>query len=64
MAVDYAVLPTFDDMIRRSADDVEDLARRLERIIDPSQHRLLHQLRLAAEQLGATRASAPWHHPL
>jgi hypothetical protein len=62
MAPDF-LLPTFDDMLRRSADDVEDLAQRLERAIDPSLHRLVHQLRLAAEQLGAARASAPWGSP-
>jgi hypothetical protein len=63
MATPGLPLSMFDELIRRSADDVDHLALRLEQAIDPDLHRLLHQFRLAAEQLGAMRALAPRQCP-
>jgi hypothetical protein len=42
--------------VRIAGDEVAHLVAELERTLDPRQASLLHQLRLAAESLGAARA--------
>jgi hypothetical protein len=43
-----------------AARDVDDLVDELELTLDDRQRRLLHQLRLSAETLGAVRATSMW----
>jgi hypothetical protein len=50
-------LPPMGDLERAAAQEVETLIDDLEPSLDSHQRRLLHQLRLAAETLGAVRAS-------
>jgi hypothetical protein len=54
---EYAA-PPIDDGIRFAADQVRELIERLEPTLDAEQRRLLGQLRLAAESLGAIRMTA------
>ena len=47
-----------DVVARAAAAEVDDLIAELEPLLNARERRLLHQLRLAAESLGAIRASA------
>lgn len=64
MAVDYNTLPTLDIVLINSTEEVQQLADGLEAVLDPRYHRLMHQLRLAAEQLGVVRGALQLQHPL
>jgi hypothetical protein len=48
----------FDDVQQAAAREVDTLVDDLEPTLDSHQRRLLHQLRLAAETLGAVRATS------
>ena len=47
-----------DHAQRVAADEVDQLVSELEPTLDPYQRRLLHQVRLAAESLGAIRVAS------
>lgn len=51
-------VPTLDTASRYASLAVDDLVSQLEPGLDPHQRSLLHQLRLAAETLGAVRATS------
>jgi hypothetical protein len=48
--------PPWNDVERLASGDLNRLVDRLEATLDAPQRRLLHQIRLAAEPLGAARA--------
>ena len=48
----------YGTLTRATADDVDRLVDELESTLDAKQRRLLHQVRLAAESLGALRAAS------
>lgn len=56
-------LPPMDYGIRLAAEEVGELADRLESVLDRQHHCLLHRLRLAAETLGAMRAVCGLGYP-
>lgn len=56
--LDSARMTSPTDLQRAAASEVDQLVDELEQTLDPHQRRLLHQLRLAAETLGAIRATA------
>jgi hypothetical protein len=55
-SVDLPPRPPLNDVERLASDDLNRLVDRLEATLDAPQRRLLHQIRLAAESLGAVRA--------
>jgi len=57
-SVGWRRTPPLDDIHRAAAREVDALIDHLEPTLDSHQRRLLHQLRLAAETLGAIRASS------
>jgi hypothetical protein len=57
-SADRYVLPPSDMAVSIAAAEVYRLMDKLEPALDPQQRRLMHQLRLAAEELGAIRATS------
>jgi hypothetical protein len=49
-----------DAAYRQAADEVQRLVDELEPTLEPCERRLLHQLRLAAETLGAMQVRSAW----